>query len=207
MLSSHEQEFRLTTFPCKQLYTLEKREPSFTPAGGVLVLANILHHTVHSNLIDARNHLAAAYHDWDGGAEFDTLTNSLLVSAIFGMGSFLDSLAALCQDIFFEGSARVNFANYGFLNTNLRGMEKKKESICRYRFGGLSFGKLWNKCKHEQPWLGHVSICTRGNYADICDSDNVAVLRDVLVPIFYDAQEMLLILAKTQRVTLKRHSI
>ena len=192
----------------KELYRLEKREPSFTPAAGILVIANILHNTVHTNLIDARNHLAVAYREWESGADFDVLTNSLLVSAIFGMGSFLDSLAALCQDIFFEGSARVNFANYGFLNTNLRGMEKKKESICGYRFGGLSFCKLWNKCKHEQPWLGRVSICTRGNYADICDSENIAVLRDVLVPIFMDAQEMLLTLAKTQSVTsLKRYSI
>ena len=85
-------------------------------------------------------------------------------------------------------------------------MQKKKESILAYRFDDLSFNQLWNRCKHQCPWLGQITICNE-EFTDICHNEKRMVFRDMLIPVFNNAQDMLLILAKSQNVSLTKYSI
>jgi hypothetical protein len=148
-------------------------------AVGAMRSPNILHNVVHSNIIEGRNQLCSRSTEHFQGAnlsqeerkDFSTPANAFFISAIFGLGSFLDSFAALCNTIFPDDKHRdkVNFMQFGFETGEVPSLHRKKLQILSYKFSGKHIIGIWNNCKHERPWLGLVSISDGDGYADIKD--------------------------------------
>lgn len=215
---------KLTCFPGKQVYRLDDTTTTdadgFSNQGGIYVLANILHNNVHSNIIEGRNQLClrVAEHfrntTLDPVArapvqDFSTPANAFFISAVFGLGSFLDSMAVLCNRMYPDGehADRVNFMQYGFKTGETSGLHLKKLQILSCTFAGKEINGIWNQCKHERPWLGLVTISEGDGDADIRDNDGKRFFRDFIMPIYKDAQDMLSELARRNKVTLRKLSL
>lgn len=214
----------LTFFPGKQVYRLTNHETTttktadgFSDRGGIYVLANILHNVVHSNIIEGRNQLCSRSTENFQGAnlsqeerkDFSTPANAFFISAIFGLGSFLDSFAALCNTIFPDEKHRdkVNFMQFGFETGEVPSLHRKKLQLLSYKFSGKHIVEIWNQCKHERPWLGLVSISDGDGYADVKDDQNKGIFLDFIMPVYTIAQEMLSDLAKHHHLTVKKLSL
>ena len=214
---------KLTLFPGKQVYRLDnddttvtKTADGFSDKGGIYVLANILHNVVHSNIIEARNQLCSQVTEHFRNAslspectDFSTPTNAFFISAIFGLGSFLDSFATLCNTSFPDGEHEntVNFMGYGFKTGEVPGLQRKKLEILSYTFSGKHIIGVWNQCKHERPWLGFVGISDGDGDADIKDGQGKAFFRDFIIPVYRIAQDMLSDFARYHQVTLRKLSM
>lgn len=198
----------LTKFPGKQIYRFGTKNEmgdgdGFSEEGGIHVLANILHNVVHSNIIEGRNQLrfleAEHYRNallsnqdriWQ---DFNTPANAFFVSAVFGLGSLLDSMAALCDRMFPDGQQRtveVNFSKYGFETGKIPGLHLTKLKILDCTFSHMKINQVWNKCKHEMPWLGSLAIDSEG-IADIRGNDGKCLFSDFIIPIYELVQDML----------------
>lgn len=217
---------RLTAFPDKQVYRLQDSTTKtdngngFSEAGGIYVLANILHNVVHSNIIEGRHQLILAYeeHDRNGKLlekdrvwnDYSTAVNAFFVSAIFGLGSLLDSMATICESMFPSGQslrAQVNFSQYGFETGKLPQLHSLKLKILACTFSELNIIQIWNKCKHEMPWLGKVSVSSSNDRADIWGADGKRLFLDFILPVYEHVQEMLANIANYKKMKIKTLSL
>ena len=188
-----------------------------------MVLAHLLHHNVYTDLTNARKELKRHYeYSGPGKNEHDDSIrfNSYCVSAIFALGSFLDSFATLCQKFKDELPGRTpkpetssknlsNFMAYNFPKCIGETLQEEKKAILNCSFNGLQFNDYWNNCKHEHPWLGIISKFTTDGYADIADKDNKKMFfKDMLIPVYKTAQKMLQIVAdKMATLEIKENEI
>jgi hypothetical protein len=161
----------------------------FTIEGGIVVVANALLHAA-APIGESRYHVLSSEL-----GQNSAVLNGMLWTGTVLLQSALDSFASLCQKISQLPQAAGYFHNYPFINSDIVWVGVHQTKIAEILFDGKTFDEFANFIKHEQPWIGAVSMGATGT-RDVCDSSGVGYVYGVLIPVFKELKLMVCRLAK-----------
>ena len=183
----------------KHVYVSKTREmrgmSSFTHAGGLIVIANVLSATADvivkiQTLLNGESQRAHAQ-------SRSCQANALAFSATLQLQGILDSFAGLCAKMTVDGIPHGNtrfgqaiyFDSCDFVHDDVVWVNEFRSNLRDVRFDGKTFKDFANFIKHEQPWIAMVSESR--NVLDLYDTSGKGYVYSVLLPVYRIVKSLL----------------